>query len=81
MVSERKRREAAYEQSVEAVLAYIDGEDADLFNLLDDASRTDALGASYRLTFLAARSVEALAAATDETPAAILNRLVRETHR
>ncbi|MEQ4210448.1 hypothetical protein [Actinopolymorpha sp. B9G3] len=81
MVSERKRREAAYKDSVAAVLAYINGEDADLYNLLDEAAKADALGASYRLTFLAAKSVEELAAAIDETPSEILNRLIQETHR
>lgn len=81
VVSERWRREAAYKDSAAAVLAYINDEDADLYNLLDEASRADALGSSYRLAFLAARSVEELAAATGETPSEILDRLIRQTHR
>jgi hypothetical protein len=80
VVSERKRRAAAYRDSVAAVLAYINDEDADLYNLLDAAARTDPLAASYRLAFLAAKSVEELAVATGETPPAILDRLIRETH-
>lgn len=43
MASERKRRRAAYESSVAAVLASLDGEDADLYNLLDDAEKAEAL--------------------------------------
>lgn len=81
VVSERRRREAAYRDSVAAVLAYINDEDADLYNLLDEAAKADALGASYRLTFLAAKSVEELAATTGETPSQILDRLIRQTHR
>lgn len=81
VASERKRREAAYKDSVAAVLAYINDEDADLYNLLDEAAKADALGASYRLAFLAAKSVEELAAVTGETPSEILDRLIRETHR
>jgi hypothetical protein len=81
MASEQKRREAAYKVSVAAVLAYINDEDADPYNLLDEATKADALGASYRLAFLAAKSVEELAAVTGETPSEILDRLIRETHR
>lgn len=81
VVSEQRRREAAYKDAVAAVLAYINGEDADLYNLLDEASRADALGSSYRLAFLAAKSVEELAAGTGEAPSDILNRLIRQTHR
>lgn len=82
MVSDRRRREAAYRASVAAALAYIrDDEDADLYNLLDEAAKEDALGASYRLTFLAAKSVEELSAVTGETPSEVLDRLIRETHR
>ncbi|MFI7068560.1 hypothetical protein ACIBL3_46760 [Kribbella sp. NPDC050124] len=47
VVSERKRREAAYRDSVAAVLAYIYDEDADLYNLLDEAAKTDAFATSY----------------------------------
>ena len=81
MVSERKRREAAYTDSVAAVLAYINDEDADLYNLLGEAATADALGASYRLASLAAKSVEELAAVTGETPSEILDRLIQQTHR
>lgn len=81
VVTERKRREVAYEGSVAAVLAYIHDEDADLYNLLDGAAKSDALGAAYRLTLLAAKSVEELAAATGETPAEVLYRLIDQTHR
>lgn len=81
MASERKRRKAAYEASVAAVVAYIDGEDADLYNLLDEAARTDALAASYRLTYLAATAVEELATRTGETSSEVLNRIIQENHR
>ena len=80
VVSERRRREAAYQESADAVLSYIEGEDADLYNLLDGAAKADALGASYRLAFLAAKAVEELAAATGETPREVLERLIRQTH-
>jgi hypothetical protein len=80
VASERKRREAAYRDSVAAVLAYIDDEDADLYNLLDEAAKEDPLAAAYRLTFLAARAVEELATATGETPSKILERLIQQTH-
>lgn len=79
VVSERKRREAAYRDSVAAVLAYINDDDADLSNLLDEAAKTDALAVSYRLTFLVAMTVEELAAKTGETPSAILERIIRQT--
>ena len=81
VVSERKRREAAYKDSVAAVSTYIQDEDADLYNLLDNAVTSDALGAAYRLTYLAARSVEELAGAAGEAPVEVLNRLIQETHR
>ena len=81
MASERKRREAAYEDSVAAVLAYLDGEDADLYNLLDEAAKTDALAAAYRLTYLAGRTAEELANRTGETPLDVLNRIIQEKHR
>ncbi|MFE6509230.1 hypothetical protein ACFVDI_02445 [Nocardioides sp. NPDC057767] len=81
MASERKRREAAYEASVAAVLAYLEGEDADLYNLLDEAAKTDALAAAYRLTYLAARTAEELADRTGETPSDVLNRIIQEKHR
>jgi hypothetical protein len=42
---------------MEAVLAYIEGEDADLFNLLDGSAKDDALATAYRLTYLAAGAV------------------------
>lgn len=77
MASERKRREAAYEASVAAVLAYLEGEDADLYNLLDEAAKTDA----YRLTYLAARTAEELADRTGERPTDVLNRIIQEKHR
>lgn len=81
MVSDRKRRVAAYEASVAAVLAYLDGEDADIYNLLDEAVKTDALGASYRLTYVAAWTAEELATMTGETPSEVLNRIIQEKHR
>src|SRR4051812_21531878 len=81
MSSERTRREKAYKESAAAILAYINDEDADLYNLLDEASKADAMGASYRLAFLAAKSVEELAAATCETPSHILDRIIQQTHR
>lgn len=81
MVSERGRRKAAYKGSIDAVVAYIDGEDADLFNLLDEAAKADALVASYRLAFIAAKAVEEVAAVTRETPREVLGRLIRETQR
>lgn len=64
-----------------AVFAYINDEDADLFNLLDAAAKSDALGASYRLTSLAAKCVEQLAASTGRTAAEVLDQLIQETHR
>lgn len=80
VASERKRREAAYKDAVDAVMAYLNDEDAELFNLLDEAAKADALGASYRLTFLAAKCVEELATATGEIPSEILDRLIRQSH-
>ena len=61
---------------MEAVLAYIDGEDADLFNLLDGSAKDDALATAYRLTYLAAGAVQELARLTGDEPAIILQRLV-----
>lgn len=81
MISERRRREAAYEATVGAVLAYINDEDADLYNLLDEAAKADPLGASYRLAFIAAKVVQELQAATGEAPSEVLNRIIRQTHR
>lgn len=81
VVSDRKRREEAHRDSASTVLAYIEGEDADLYNYLDEAAKVDVLGAAYRLTFLAAKAVEELATATGETPPVILNRLIHETLR
>ena len=81
VASERARREQAYKRSAAAVLAYINHEDADLYNLLDEASKTAALGASDRLAFLAAKSLEELAAATGEAPSEILDRIIEQSHR
>lgn len=75
-MSERKRRAAAYRDSVAAVIAYIDSDDADLFNLLDSAASDDALATAYRLTYLAAAAVEELARLSGDEPAAILQRLI-----
>jgi hypothetical protein len=61
---------------MEAVLAYIEGEDADLFNLLDGSAKDDALAIAYRLTYLAAGAVQELARLTGDEPAIILQRLV-----
>jgi hypothetical protein len=77
-MSERKRRAAAYRDSVAAVLAYIEGEDADLYNLLDGAARQDALATAFRLTYLAAGAVEELARLTGERPVDILGRLLEQ---
>lgn len=75
-MSERKRREAAYRQSVEAILAYIDGEDADLHNLLDAAATADPMATAYRLTKLAAAAVEQLASVWGQDPSATLESLL-----
>ena len=48
-----------------------------LYDLLDEASKADPLASSYRVAFVAAKSVEELAAATGETPSEILDRLNR----
>ena len=76
-MSERERRQAAYRESVATVLAFIEGEDADLFNLLDKAVKEDALVAMYRMTKLAAVAVESLAEIKGEEPSQILDRLLR----
>lgn len=75
-VSERKRRDAAYRDSIDAIRAYIDGEDADLFNLLDAASTEDPLATAYRLTKLAASAVQELAAERQEGTSTILHGLL-----
>ena len=49
---------------MEAVLAYIEGDDADLLNLLDGSAKDDALATAYRLTYLAAGAVQELARLT-----------------
>jgi len=61
---------------MEAVLAYIEGEDADLFNLLDKSAKQDAPATAYRLTYLAAGAVEELARLTGDEPTAVLQRVV-----
>lgn len=43
MATERRRRRAEYASSVAAVLASLDGEDADLYDRLDDADTAEAL--------------------------------------
>lgn len=75
-MSERKRRDAAYRDSIDAIRAYIDGEDADLFNLLDAASTEDPLATAYRLTKLAASAVQELAAVRQEGTSSILHGLL-----
>lgn len=76
MASRRKEHEKHHALAAEGVLAYLDGEDADLYNVTDAAVRQDALAAAWNLTALAAASIKLLAERSGVTPQAALAEVV-----
>jgi hypothetical protein len=67
VVSERKRSRQRQQRAVEAVSAYLQNADADIYNWLDEAVKDDAMSAAWALTRLAATAVADLAEATGLT--------------
>jgi len=79
MVRNRRRPGGeAHRAAVSGVAAYLADEDADVYNIADNAVRDDALAFALNLTALAARATTALAAATGRTPAEALRSMEAE---
>lgn len=72
---ERKRQNQHHHLLVEGVAAMLNGEDADLSNIIDAAVDEDALAAAWNLAALAAEAIRQLAAATGRTPVQVLTDL------
>ncbi len=60
MASRRKSYEKHHDLAADGVLAYLQDEDADLYNITDVAVKQDALAAAWNLTALAASAIELL---------------------
>ncbi len=69
---ERKRQKQHRHLALEGVEAYLQGRDADLYNVTDAAVKDDALAAAWNLTALASAAISELAIATGRTPLDVL---------
>jgi hypothetical protein len=74
MVSDRERRQRRYDEAREIVAAYAEDRDADLYNLIDESVRTDAMAIAYALARLAA----AAATRAAETQGVALDDVLRD---
>lgn len=78
-MGERRRREAAQSETASAVLAYVRGDDASMYNLLDGPARSDTLGLALRLASLAGTALARLAAAEGVDPEVALATLLEHS--
>ena len=74
---ERRQRAAQRQAAVDAVAAYLVDDDAEVYNLTEQAVREDPLAMALNLTALAAKAVQALAAVTERSPDDVLRSLHR----